>query len=80
MESPITHEARRFILFLEEARTMDAILSNEDFLAIAAYLHLQQEDRRKAAYHFNWVSVRALPEPAVLNFISEKGMKHRHRK
>jgi hypothetical protein len=69
----------RFIAFLESWRTFDAILGNEDFNAIATHFHCTEADRSKAAMHFNWVSVRALPDPAVRSWVSERGRHKKHR-
>ena len=68
----------RFTAFLDVWRTYDAILSNEDFMAITAHFHCTDGDTKKAAMHFNWISVRALPDPAVRSWVSERG-RHKRR-
>lgn len=74
----LEEHTRRLVAFLEVWRTFDAILANEDFLAIADCFHCTNADKEKAAMHFNWISVRALPDPAVRSWVSERG-RHKRR-
>jgi hypothetical protein len=67
-------DVKDLIAFLSEWRTVDEILRNEHFLNLARHMYLDEDSTKKAADHFNWISVVALPEPAVLQWVHSAHM------
>lgn len=61
------------IEFLNVPRTAEEIEQNNSFRALAKLLHCSEESIQKAVTQLNWVSTRALPEPAVRNWVHHNG-------
>lgn len=61
------------ITFLNVARTAEEIGNNKSFRSLARMLHCSETNKAKAITQLNWVSTRALPEPAVRNWVHHNG-------
>lgn len=65
---------KALIIFLNELRTAEEIENNKSFRFLAKTLRCSDESIKKAVTQFNWISCRALPEPAVRSWMSDRGL------
>lgn len=71
MKESISTLTQRFIDFLDTQPSYQAIRENEEFLELAKHLRIHSKEALDSSTsNFYWVAWFALPEPAVLRWIS----------